>query len=70
MDTPKENGLTPHAVHGTSVADSEEWVYVDDLQVDELLHLLARMRELLLLVLGRNESDLDDIATCFGATQP
>lgn len=66
MDSQKENGLMPHATHGSSVADSEEWVYVDDDQVDELLRTLQRMRELLLLVLGREESDLGDIATCFG----
>jgi len=66
----KENGHMPHATHGSpSEADSEEWVFVDDSKVDELLRLLARTRLLILEVLGRDESDLEDIATCFGETQ-
>ena len=48
-----------HATHGSSVADSEEWVYVDDQHVEEILRILARMQELLHLVLGRNESDVE-----------
>ena len=63
------NALTPHALHGSSDADSEEWHVVDDVQVDELLRTLVRLRELLLLVLGLEESDLEDIAKCFGETQ-
>lgn len=67
MDS-KENGLMPHATHGSSDADSEEWVFVDDSQVDELLRILARMRELLLLVLGRDDLDHDSLGTSFGGT--
>ena len=60
----------PHAVHGSvSEADSEEWHVVDDELVDELLRTLARMRELLRLVLGLEKSDLEDIDKCFGETQ-
>jgi len=66
----KENERTPHQDHGTgNDSDDEDWVFVDDTQVDELLVLLARMRALLLLVLGRSEFDQDDTETCFGEIQ-
>lgn len=54
----------PHATHGLS--DEDEWVFVDEGQVDEILRLLRRMGELLRLVLGREESDGEDIEECFG----
>ena len=69
MDS-KENGLMPHATHGSvSEADSEEWHVVDEEQVDELLRTLAKLQKLLLLVLGLERSDLELIEKCFGETQ-
>ena len=67
----KGNALTPHALHGSpaSDVDSEEWHIVDEDQVDELLRTLAKLRKLLLLVLGLAESDLELIEKCFGETQ-
>jgi len=51
-----------HAQHGcvsrpNSVADSEEWEIVDDSHVEELLAILARIRVLIHLVFGLEESD-------------
>ena len=65
----KENGVMPHATHGSgSVADSEEWEFVNEEHVAELLRILRRMLELTHLVFGPEGSDPGDIETCFGET--
>ena len=64
-----EKGLMPHATHGSvSDADSEEWVFVDEGHVEELLRLQRRILELLLLVFGPDALDREDTETCFGET--
>lgn len=65
MDS-KDVAPTPHSVHGD--LNDDEWVFVDEDAVEEILRILQRMRELLRLVLGRDEYDLESIEKCFGET--
>jgi len=66
MDTPKGNGAMPHATHGSNVFDEDDWVFVDEDKLEEILRLLRRCQELVTLVLGLEGSDQGDIETCFG----